>query len=210
MKHPDAGTWSNHVRGLLGPQDAADMNEHLQGCARCERQVRSLEVLRRVAATDRRIAPPSFALSSVKRLHRLHELTRSAKTPRLRLCLGFDSFHEPSFAGARSADAGGRHLVYESDQLTLDLALRQGKEPATLEIRGQVLDADARPLARVPAFLAERGRITSYALSGGFGEFRLVGTTAGTANLGLVTAGERLIDLALPGLSERDAALHAH
>lgn len=127
----------------------------------------------------------------------------------MRLILGFDGFDEPSFAGARSAAGGGRHLVCQADDLTLDLDLRPGDDAADLEVRGQVFDADANPLAEVPAFVAERGRISSYALSGSVDDFRPLGNADGTPRLGLVTADEQLIDLELPDLPNNGSAKRA-
>lgn len=211
MKHPDPGSWSNYVRGLLGPRIAAGMEWHLgSGCRKCRQQVAALEALRQVAVTDRRVDPPSLAVTSVKRLHRLHELAQSVETTRVRLILGFDSFWEPSFAGARSATGGDRHLVYQSDELTLDLDLRPSDDAAGLEVRGQVFDADAKPLAEVPAFLAENGRICAYALSGSMGDFRLAGKADGKPRLGLVTGDEQLIDLELPALPDSGSTTRVH
>lgn len=82
MKHPDPESWSDYVRGLLGPEIAAGMEQHVsQGCGRCEQQVRALDALRRVAVTDRRVTPPTSAVTSVKRLHRLHGWPNRSQPP---------------------------------------------------------------------------------------------------------------------------------
>ncbi len=84
MNHPDPGSWSNYVRGLLGPETATGMERHLtRGCASCEQQVRALRATHRVAEIDRRFQPPAFAVTSVKRLLRLHALAGSDETSRL-------------------------------------------------------------------------------------------------------------------------------
>lgn len=211
MKHPDSGSWSNYVRDLVGPGTAARMEQHLeQGCTRCKERVRALEALRKVAETDRRVEPPGFAVTSVKRLLRMRELAGSADTPRVRLILNFDSFCEPSFAGARSGAAGGRHLVYESAEHKLDLDLRASQDGAALEVQGQIFDNDSRPVAEIPAFLSEGGRICSYAASGGMGDFHLVGSSEGAMRLGLVLESERLIDLELPAPLAGDSSPGAH
>ena len=196
MKHYAAEEWSDYLRGLVSEQAAEPMRAHLQeGCSRCARAVAALECVLAVSATDLRDGPPAAAVRAVKALFTVQRLLQSAGE-RPSMSLAFDSLLANP-VGVRGGESRDRHLVYQGDNLAVDLHL-QPAGAESLDVVGQVVSGRRGPMADVPAFLLDGGRIRSQDLSTARGEFSLEGGLGGTLRLCLLMHDDRLIEIELP------------
>lgn len=199
MKHPKTEEWTDYVRGTLESGARARLGDHLSdGCDRCEREMDAFKVVHRLAEADLRSEPPRAAISAAKNMFRVQQLIESSEPTRLGLDVSFDSFLTPATSGVRGSHANERHLVFRSPQLLVDLELRAVENGKPVRLRGQLLDAESKPLAGVPAFLLDRGRISSQDLSGRVGDFSLEADAKSTPRLCLVV-GDDLVEVPLPG-----------
>lgn len=211
MRHFRLEQWNDHVRGLVGGETARAMERHLaEGCADCRRRFELQRRLLRLYETDRRNAPPRSAVQAVQSLFRLQELVRSTEWARLDFRLAFDSLLAPARAATRSPQLEPRQLVYESDELVVDLQLLATGE-GTVQVVGQLTAPDSKPLAAVPALLVRERTIRSEALTGSLGEFHLQDNLSVPPELCLVLADQRLVRIALPDLrAGRPAGQDSH
>lgn len=198
MKHPQLEQWSDYVRGTLEPEAASISVRHLDaGCRRCERRVAALKAVHRLAENLHAFEPPEAALRAVKNLFRIQQLVEEDPKPCCSLDLSFDSFLTPAPIGVRGCAFPDRHLVFKNPDLLLEVQVEAG-EP--LRLQGQLLDRDSNPIANVPTFLLDGGRIHSQDLSGAMGGFTLHGDTKGSPRLCLLLE-EDLIEAELPSLA---------
>ena len=105
--------------------------------------------------------------SLLRRMSTTQQVTRNAP-------LVFDSFLQPSLAGARSSHPAVRRLLYESDRLVADLSLEGHRDSQRVTLVGQVLDT-AKPephLSSVPIVLQGHEGLMGMAKTNEWGEFR--------------------------------------
>jgi len=175
MKHFSIWQWTDYVR-VLGDEGARSaMEAHLSsGCARCQRTV---NVLRRVAATARGEAdyePPAYAIRYAQAIYSLSR-PEIVGFSRLVARLVHDSFREPLPAGMRAQDRLSRHALYEAGSYCLDLQLEQQLASGLVTLIGQLADRNkpAASTAEVPVWLMERKSLVASTLCNPFGEFQL-------------------------------------
>jgi len=105
--------------------------------------------------------------SLLRRMSTTQQVTRNAP-------LVFDSFLQPSLAGARSSHPAVRRLLYESDRLVADLSVEGHKDSQRVTLVGQVLDT-AKPeprLSSVPIVIQGHEGLMGMAKTNEWGEFR--------------------------------------
>lgn len=207
MKHPKEEIWSDYVRGTADPSTVRALEEHLgTGCSKCSQQVSALESVLRVSRTDRALEVPAAALRAARSIFRIQRLLEQQSTPRRTLAIAFDSLLTPATSGVRDAGTQARHLVYESGDLTVDLQVEPETDSRAVRMVGQVCDSSANPLAEVPAFLHQGGRVSSQDVTGPMGNFNLRTSTTGASRLCFVVGDEELVEMELPALANESAS----
>lgn len=85
----------------------------------------------------------------------------------------FDSRHEPAPAGIRSFQVPVHRLLYEADNLMVDLSLEPEKDSQRIALVGQVVDPVHvdHPLNTIPVVLQSRAGLIGIAATNEFGEF---------------------------------------
>jgi hypothetical protein len=86
--------------------------------------------------------------------------------------------------------------------MSVDLQIEPSASDDGLRVVGQVLDSVSNPIAEVPAFLHQGGRVFAQDLTGGLGEFSLANASSGSSHLCFLVGDDEVVDLALPALSE--------
>jgi hypothetical protein len=175
MRHFDSSTWVDFARGLLPEERTTEIREHLhRGCRVCDEEQRFWARLRAVARISAAMEPPPEAARRA-----LAEF-RSSFPPEvksgIRLPLVFDSWSSPAYAGVRSPMAvSGRHLLFESQEVTVDVSLQKDEHDRQTRVLGQVIrkdDQDA-PVARARVVLKAANGIAVQAQTDEQGEFSL-------------------------------------
>ena len=105
--------------------------------------------------------------SLLRRMSTTQQVTRNAP-------LVFDSFLQPSLAGARSSHPAVRRLLYEADRLVADLSVEGHKDSQRVTLVGQVLDTAKREphLSSVPIVIQGHEGLMGMAKTNEWGEFR--------------------------------------
>jgi hypothetical protein len=108
------------VDGRLYAEAQKRARAHLAGCEQCTADVAWLEHLIGLMRSDTSVDAPADLIGRVIEL--FHQ--RSARLPRrLVATMRFDSARQPQGIGVRSGFTGGRQLVFNADDIDLDLRL---------------------------------------------------------------------------------------
>ena len=93
----------------------------------------------------------------------------------LPVTLAFDSDSAPSGRGVRRMHDPGRHLLFEADDLCVDLLLEQDSETGTFAVHGQVADRrdPLKGLGGSAVLLLEGERVAGWIFGNHNGEFVL-------------------------------------
>lgn len=140
MPHFPEANWIDLVRGIVRPEDAAVMRQHLdQGCAPCAETYRFWQRLAGFLQQEPQADPPADSVRVAKSYVSepvVRPASRSVRTAHL----VFDTLGQPLAAGVRSTSAESRHLLYEAPPFTIDLHVDAHTEPEQLRLDGQVVE----------------------------------------------------------------------
>jgi hypothetical protein len=174
--HFEEASWVDLARELVPEAQRARMQSHLEsGCAPCNKTYNIWRLVFATAGREASYSPPEDVIRSVKGIlpmvRKLSLLPRIAETARMI----FDSFREPLPAGIRGRVSTARHLLYETDDFSIDLRLeKEGKMKVALA--GQVLPKRAgytnTAQTRV-LILGSDGRLLGHRTASSFGEFQV-------------------------------------
>lgn len=198
MEHFLEHSWADFVRGISCPE-REDMVLHLaNGCNECAGAYDSWNRVQTVALRESNYTPPEDAV----RMARLAFETSPAKTDVLEMLatLVFDTFAQPALAGARSAGAAARQLVYEADGLAVDLRFDGPPPTKKVYLTGQVLDkrAPQESLHNAAVILwSERGLPIAETKANANGEFNLELEPQDNMRLSIQVEGRALIRIPL-------------
>ena len=176
MRHFALEDWVDLARELLPALQKTAMLRHAADCSRC---VRTLRVWRRVTAVGRSEAsfvPPEEAVRAVKSaylhyLRRLHPLSAAPESLLARLV--FDSFRAPAAAGVRTLDLCSRQLLFEADDLAIDLRIETAGGSLRSSLMGQLLhhSQQTENLGELPVALMLGRHSVAQTTTNPFGEF---------------------------------------
>lgn len=118
---------------------------------------------------------------------------------RLPAKLVFDTAGRAAAAGTRRGTIASRHLLYEVDDLCLDLRLDRPHQSSSAVIVGQLADRNdpLQPLAGLPVFLVAGDRFLAQTTSNRLGEFRVEYETETKPSLCLPVGEEGLIEVSV-------------
>ncbi len=173
MKHFSLEDWVDLAKESLPVEQKTAMLRHAADCSRC---VRTLRVWRRVAAIGRSEAsfvPPEEAVRAVKSayLRHLHQLSPAPESRLARLV--FDSFRAPAAAGVRTLDQCSRLLLFEADDLAIDLRIETAVGSRRSSLMGQLLDhsRETENLGELSVALMVGKHSVAHTTTNPFGEF---------------------------------------
>ncbi|HJS74554.1 MAG TPA: hypothetical protein VJ921_09715 [Vicinamibacteria bacterium] len=173
MRHFALEDWVDLARESIPVEQRTAMLRHAADCSRC---VRTLRVWRRVAAIGRSEAsfvPPEEAVRAVKSayLRHLHQLSPAPESLLARLV--FDSFRAPAAAGVRTLDLCSRQLLFEADDLAIDLRIETAGGSLRSSLMGQLLhhSRQTENLGELPVALMLGKHSVAHTTTNPFGEF---------------------------------------
>lgn len=113
--------------------------------------------------------------------------------------LVFDTAESPLAEGVRRRDVTSRHLLYEAEELCLDLRLERDPRGPRSVLVGQLLDrqSPADPLSAVPVLLLTEGEVVERVETNRLGEFQLEIEPRKSMSLCLAVRGEHLVEVPL-------------
>jgi hypothetical protein len=174
--HFEEAAWVDLARALVPEAQRLRMQSHLEsGCVSCNETYKTWRLVFETAGREALYSPPEDVVRSVKGVlplvRKLGLLPQIAEAARMI----FDSFREPLPAGIRGRGSSARHLLYETDDFSIDLRLeKEGKMRVALT--GQVLPKragyDKTAETRV-LILGSDGRLLGHRIATSFGEFQV-------------------------------------
>ena len=173
MKHFSTEKWIDFVNQVANTSEMESMKQHLQqGCKRCAATVSLWGKVRQSGASAANYQPPADAVRVVKsaRPGAVHSGKRKAAASRVAVL--FDSFLQPVFAGARSAAAGTRQMLYRADPFQIDVQI-EAKSGSRVLVTGQLLESNNPAIGCYDVRVAisnMRGN-TVHVVTNQFGEF---------------------------------------
>lgn len=175
MKHYKLVRWADYARNLVSPEERAEMEAHLEGCALCRRRSGTFEKIVPIANAEARLVVSEAEVRSAKAIFVLQLPERVSILPRLRSALLFDSFREPLPAGVRSQHRVTRQTLYHAGEYSLDLRLEHEWGSRRVILVGQIASRTEpdKAMAGVPVSLLSGNRVLARAVSNQFGEFSL-------------------------------------
>ena len=138
VKHFSDELWADFVRNLAPATTAQAMQKHIEnGCSKCEAVLRSWQSVFRITQEESGFSPPEDVVRIAKAQFAAVAGVRQGRPVRL----VFDSSLQPVTAGVRGS-ISARQLLYETDELCIDLRLEPQREANRDRIClvGQVLD----------------------------------------------------------------------
>ena len=176
MKHPQITQWADYARGLVSDEERAAMRDHLDdGCGLCQATLTAFQRVTETAASDLELAPPAGALRSVKAFFATQHPEAHGFWSELKLRTAFDSALAPTASGSRSQGAENRHLLFQSEQYTVELSLDFASDTVDAVLRGQILEAQGEPRSHTPVFLVGAGTVIDRTISAQQGTFEMSG-----------------------------------
>lgn len=188
MKCPGFEMLIEYLDGRLKGHESEDVQSHLaSACSRCDEERAWYELVKQVAASDDSIEPPQWVLKRAFRIFESQTAQKglAARAGRLIASLVFDSFARPAMAGARSAEAIGRQLLYRAEDFGIDMQI-ESAEQARAEITGQILregEMTFDSVKRLPLTLLRDGRAVSSTFTNDRGEFIIASVDSGKYDL---------------------------
>ncbi len=173
MKHFSTEKWINFVNQVAAASEMESMKQHLQqGCKRCAATVALWGKVRQSAALEANYQPPADAVRVVKAAFAGTVLSGKRKTAASRVAVLFDSFLQPVFAGARSAAAGARQMLYHADPFQIDVQI-EAKSSNRVQVTGQLLESNNPAIScyDVRVVLSNMRGNTLHVVTNQFGEF---------------------------------------
>ena len=173
MRHFALEDWVDLARESLPAEQKSAMLRHAADCSRC---VRTLRVWQRVAAigsSEAAFAPPEELVRAAKSAY-LRHLHPPAPAPRSLLAqLVFDSFRAPAAAGVRTLDLCSRQLLFEADDLAIDLRIETAGGSPRSSLMGQLLhhSRQTETLGELPVALMLGKHSVAHTTTNPFGEF---------------------------------------
>jgi hypothetical protein len=139
VKHFSFEDWVDFARESAPADEQADMRSHLATCGKC---ARTLHIWRRVVAiaqNETSYEPPEEAVRAVELayLGQVQQMSSAGRTSLARLV--FDSFQAPAAVGVRTLDLCSRQLLYEVDDIAIDLRIETTGSSARSSLIGQLL-----------------------------------------------------------------------
>jgi hypothetical protein len=175
VKHFSITEWADFARNVTTELESAEMQRHLdEGCSDCTEMVRIWKSVKECAAHEVSYEPPSSALRIAESYFAPFSLASRQATGMRIARLTFDSFMRQA-EGVRGSGPSPRQLMYQFDDVFIDLRLEPRLATNQVTLVGQVADSgqSAMNVDGIPVSLLNGGDTLSKTSTNKFGEFRL-------------------------------------
>jgi hypothetical protein len=175
MKHFTTEEWIDFANEAVAGSKRQDMDRHLEeGCPRCKKTASLWQKVRRTAKSAAECQPSEHEVRIAKAGFNNAVLEGKSAGVRGLVEVLFDSFLQPSVAGARSSGSAMRQMLYRADPYQVDLQIEAKPGANKLVVTGQLLDLRNPdvPGRDVPVVISNlRGHVVQ-TVTNEFGEFR--------------------------------------
>ncbi len=175
MEHYSLEKWADFARQVVGEQERAEMQSHLDndGCRKCSKVLSLWQRVQTTARREQSYQPPDNVVRSMKGTFAIRGTRRATRSVRAIAELLFDSSRNPLPAGVRSSGIASRQLLYGAGDYRIDVRIEAQVESGKVAVVGQVLSA-ADPdeiVGVVPVTLVQGGKVLAESFTSQFGEF---------------------------------------
>jgi hypothetical protein len=175
MEHYSLEKWVDFARQVIGEQERAEMQSHLDndGCRKCSKVLSLWQRVHVAARRELSYRPPESAVRSMKGTFAFQGPRKATRGARSVAALLFDSAANPLIVGVRSAAATSRQLLYGAGNYRIDVRIETQSDSQKIAVVGQVLNS-ADPdeiVGAVPVTLSRGRKILAEAVTSPFGEF---------------------------------------
>ena len=176
MQHYSLEQWVDFARNVIGKQERASMQDHLDsGCKQCSKALGLWQRVHEAGRQERRYEPPDSAVRTIKGTFAIQGPRRPARGTREIASLLFDSSRSPLTAGVRSTGTAARQLLYGVGEFRVDVRIEPKSDSDNVTVMGQILDFANRGarLSDVPVALVRSREVLGESATNRFGEFHL-------------------------------------
>jgi hypothetical protein len=206
MKHFTTEDWVDFVNQATPSSQQQAMQKHLEsGCKSCTETVTLWKKVRNTAAAEAKYQPPAASVRVAKAAFAAAGWIGQHKKARGFIKLVFDSFLQPALAGARSAGAGMRQMLYRADPYQVDIQIEAKPDGNRMVITGQLLDISRPDIVGREiqvSFSNKRGSVV-HTVTNKFGEFRGEIDNSGDLELSFPRPDEKPIVISLRNALDR-------
>ncbi|MGB7623461.1 MAG: hypothetical protein WBN92_14005 [Terriglobia bacterium] len=195
-KHFMEEVFAQFVAGCLAGKEREAFEAHLEGgCESCEEAIRWYRGLSSMLQRDHEFEPPESSVRGVVDAFRLQKSKTVDLVCRVAEKL-FDSLTDPLPEGVRQLAASERQVLYQADDMQLDLKIDRSNDERERMIIGQLLPRHPTPpgnLTLSKVMLREGERVVQSTYTNELGEFILCVVPGGSYNLEILMANARKI-----------------
>lgn len=199
-KHYTTEEWVDYVNEVASKPARKAMEKHLEtGCKSCTKAAALWGKVRKAAEAEGSYQPPADALRNVTAAFSGAGVAIKPKKTQGFVEVLFDSFLQPAMAGARSAAAASRHMLYRADPYQLDIQIEAKWDVNHLVVTGQLLDINHPEVTgrEVQITVSNRRGHVVHTVTNGFGEFHVEIDHSGDLELSLPGRGEKPVVISL-------------
>ena len=200
MKHFSDELWADFVRSLAPATTAQAMQKHIEdGCSKCEAVLKSWQSVFRIAQEEGGYSPPQEVVRIAKAQFAAVAGVQQSRPVRL----VFDSNLQPITVGVRGS-ISARQLLYETDELYIDLRLEPQREPNRERVClvGQILDrsSETRAAQGLRVQLMQGQQAVTDTATNQHGEFQLEFDAGKDVSLSIGHEKDRMVVLPIYGV----------
>jgi hypothetical protein len=193
MKHFSEALWADFARNLVPPDTRAAMQLHAEKCGPCKSALATWQGVFSLAKNEILLTPPDDVVHVVKT-----QFVTASVPEKGRVRLVFDSLLQPTMIGVRGT-VSGRQLLFETDELYIDLRLEAQRDMARTHLVGQILNRghDERNTGGTPVYLHQGQRPVASTTTNHFGEFQFEFDSGSGLSIQVGNSGQQPIILPL-------------
>lgn len=202
MKHIPQESLAEFVRESLPNVEVARVREHLAQCGECGKLAEVFRQVVRIGANELAYEPPEGIVRAVKAYFEL-EQQRTESSGIFELL--FDSFAQPTLAGARASVASARQLLYRVGSVYVDMRVDSETNSDRAALVGQMLDSahPGHPVVGVPVILMDGRKSLVSTISNNNGEFHLEFLLKSNLRLSVAVGDKSPVYLPITGVEDR-------
>lgn len=159
---------------VCADQQARAIRNHLGRCRRCQRELKWLETVIPLMATDDSVDPPSWVVQrAVDLFARYGPSPRPGVMSRIVAALVFDTAAQPGLVGVRSLGVATRQCLYRWEGYDIDLSFEPANGTDRVTLTGQILGPSEsfHEVAGVPVQLRRGEDVVAQTVTNHLGEF---------------------------------------
>jgi len=200
MRHYSLEEWVDFTRNVIGEDEKAEMQSHLEtGCAACSKELSMWQRLQQVARRASAYAPSEGAVRTVHATFVNRSTGQSGHAKAQLASLLFDSFRSPLLAGVRSSGSSSQQLLYGAGDYRIDVRIEPQMDSEKVVLIGQVLnsaDPDER-LSAMQVSLLKGQKLLAESVTSQYGEFQIECELQGGIRLVVALSDRREVSLQL-------------